>query len=176
MTGPALAAELGISLRSVYRDIATLQAQGARIGGAAGLGYILRPGFMLPPLMFSEEEIEALALGSRWVADRTDHALAEAARSAPAKIAAVLPKALRDDLDASALLVGSGGGNAGLAVDMGLIRQAFRNFRTDRILALEPSETRYPRKRQVLLTNWPLANKVSKHQGQAGAWVSPGKL
>src|SRR4029079_12414279 len=60
VTGAALAAELGISQRSLYRDIATLQSQGARIDGAPGLGYILRPGFTLPPLMFQPEEIEAL--------------------------------------------------------------------------------------------------------------------
>lgn len=65
VTGTALASELGISLRSLYRDIATLQAQGADIEGEAGLGYVLRPGFTLPPLMFSQEEIEAIVLGSR---------------------------------------------------------------------------------------------------------------
>ncbi|CPR19793.1 Transcriptional regulator, DeoR family [Brenneria goodwinii] len=58
VTGANLAAELGISLRTLYRDIGTLQAQGADIEGEPGLGYVLRPGFMLPPLMFSEEEIE----------------------------------------------------------------------------------------------------------------------
>ena len=57
---------------------------------------MLRPGFMLPPLMFSEDEIEAIVLGSRWVADRTDAALSSAARSALAKIAAVLPPDLKD--------------------------------------------------------------------------------
>lgn len=72
VSGKLLASELGISLRTLYRDIATLQAQGASIEGEAGIGYLLRPGFMLPPLMFSEEEIEALVLGSRWVARRTD--------------------------------------------------------------------------------------------------------
>ena len=58
VSGRTLADELGISLRTLYRDIATLQAQGASIDGEPGLGYILRPGFMLPPLMFAEEEIE----------------------------------------------------------------------------------------------------------------------
>ena len=60
VSGKHLASELGISLRTLYRDIATLQAQGASIEGEAGVGYVLRPGFMLPPLMFSEEEILAL--------------------------------------------------------------------------------------------------------------------
>ena len=69
---------------------------------------VLRPGFMLPPLMFSEEEIEALVLGSRWVADRADSELASAARNVLAKIGAVLPADLRHELDSSALLVGPG--------------------------------------------------------------------
>jgi predicted DNA-binding transcriptional regulator YafY len=105
VTGAALASELGISQRSLYRDIATLQAQGARIDGAPGLGYLLKPGFTLPPLMFSEDEIEALSLGAQWVANRTDAGLADAAQSALAKIAAVLPARLRGDLDASNLMV-----------------------------------------------------------------------
>ena len=65
VSGKALAQELGVSMRTLYRDIATLQAQGADIEGEPGVGYVLRPGFILPPLMFSEDEIEALVLGSR---------------------------------------------------------------------------------------------------------------
>ena len=108
VSGAALANELGVSIRTLYRDIASLQAQGASIDGAPGLGYVLRPGFVLPPLMFSVEEVEALALGSRWVADRADERLGSAARNALAKIAAVLPPELRHDLDSSALIVGPG--------------------------------------------------------------------
>ena len=104
--GAALASSLGISLRTLYRDIATLQAQGADINGAPGLGYVLRPGFTLPPLMFSVDELQALALGSRWVAQRSDTHLAAAANEAMVKIAAVLPPALRHELDSAALLAG----------------------------------------------------------------------
>src|SRR5580700_6665819 len=89
VSGAKLADQLGVSLRTVYRDIVTLQGQGARIDGEPGLGYLLRPGFLLPPLMFSEDEIEALVLGSRWVADRADAKFAAIARNALAKIAAV---------------------------------------------------------------------------------------
>src|SRR5262245_46311898 len=99
-----LADELGVSLRTIYRDVATLQHQGASIDGEPGIGYVMRPGFMLPPLMFSEEEIEALVLGSRWVARRGDKKLAEAGRNALAKIAAVLPEDLTRNLDASLLV------------------------------------------------------------------------
>lgn len=106
VSGKQLAEELGISLRTLYRDIATLQAQGASIEGEPGVGYVLRPGFMLPPLMFSEEEIEALVLGSRWVARRTDKKLGRAATNVLAKIASVLPEDLRHQLAFSALLIG----------------------------------------------------------------------
>ncbi len=106
VSGRHLAEETGVSLRTLYRDIASLQAQGAAIEGEPGLGYVLRPGFTLPPLMFREEEIEALVLGMRWVATRTDGPLASAAGDALAKIAAVLPAELRERLDTSTLIVG----------------------------------------------------------------------
>ncbi len=106
VSGKKLAEALDVSLRTLYRDIATLQAQGASIKGEPGVGYVLRPGFMLPPLMFSEEEIEALVLGSRWVARRTDKKLGLAATNVLAKIAAVLPEDLRDQLEFSGLLIG----------------------------------------------------------------------
>ncbi len=96
VSGAELAREAGVSLRTLYRDIAALQAMGAEIDGEPGVGYVLRPGFLLPPLMFSEEEIEALALGARWVARRTDELLSDAARNAVAKIAAVLPQDLQN--------------------------------------------------------------------------------
>lgn len=127
VSGAALADELRISLRTLYRDISTLQAQGAQIEGEAGVGYVLRPGFTLPPLMFSDEEIEALVLGSRWVADRADTRLAEAAQHALAKIAAVVPPDLRIKLDSSALLIGPGEVVAGGDQELAQIRQAIRN-------------------------------------------------
>lgn len=106
VSGAALAGELGVSLRTLYRDIASLQAQGAAIDGAPGFGYVLQPGFMLPPLMFTADEIEALVLGSRWVAKRADSRMGSAAHQALAKIAAVLPPEARQLLDGSSLLVG----------------------------------------------------------------------
>lgn len=106
VSGQQLAQELNVSLRTIYRDIVTLQGQGASIEGEPGLGYVLKPGFMLPPLMFSEEEIEALVLGSRWVALRTDKTLRLAATNVLAKISAVLPKDLQQQLDYSGLLIG----------------------------------------------------------------------
>lgn len=126
VSGAAIAGELGISLRTLYRDVATLQAQGAHLDGAPGLGYVLRAGFVLPPLMFSADEVEALVLGSRWVSDRGDARLAAAARDALAKIAAVLPPELRLELETSALLVGPGAPIAVGDSDLASIRQAIR--------------------------------------------------
>ena len=126
VSGAVLATELGISLRTLYRDIASLQAQGAEIEGEAGLGYVLRPGFMLPPLMFKEEELEALVLGSRWVARRADSQLQKAAINALVKIAAVLPSDLRFQLEVSGLLIGPGEVTAASDEDLANIRQAIR--------------------------------------------------
>jgi predicted DNA-binding transcriptional regulator YafY len=200
VAGQALAAELGVSLRTLYRDIATLQAQGADISGEAGIGYVLKPGFLLPPLMFSAEEIEALVLGSRWVANRADGPLGAAAREALAKISAVLPAELRADLEAAPLLIGPGAPLPPEAVDLATLRRAmraevkleisytdeagrasartvwpfaigffdnrrmlvawcelrndYRHFRTDRIVAATETTTRYPRRRTALMKEW----------------------
>jgi predicted DNA-binding transcriptional regulator YafY len=106
VAGAALAEELGVSLRTLYRDIAALQAQGAAIEGEAGFGYVLRPGFTLPPLMFTLDEVEALALGAGWVEGRADEGLARSAKDALAKIAAVLPPERAAALDWPTLLAG----------------------------------------------------------------------
>jgi len=128
VSGAVLAAEIGVSIRTLYRDIASLQAQGAEIAGEPGIGYVLKPGFLLPPLMFSAEEIESLVLGSRWVAARADNRLAAAARDAMAKIAAVLPAAARAELDGSTLMIGPGR-NPRAAPGLATIRQAMREER-----------------------------------------------
>ncbi len=117
---------MGVSLRTLYRDIASLQAQGATIEGEPGVGYVLRPGFMLPPLMFTPEEVEALVLGSRWVAERADGRLKAAAMSAVARIGAVLPPDLKDEMDSSALFVVPGAPFPADTVDPALLRKAIR--------------------------------------------------
>jgi predicted DNA-binding transcriptional regulator YafY len=108
VSGALLAREAGISLRTLYRDVASLQAMGAQIKGEPGLGYVLKPGFLLPPLMFSAQEIEALALGLQWVRRRTDEGMGQAARNVMAKVAAVLPADLRERMEDDALVVGHG--------------------------------------------------------------------
>ena len=94
ITAQALAAELGVAMRTVYRDIQALVLSGVPIDGEAGVGYRLRAGFDLPPLMFQSEEVTALLVGSRMVQAWTDPALALAAKQAEAKILAVLAPAM----------------------------------------------------------------------------------
>jgi len=94
-TGPVLARQLDVSLRTLYRDIATLREQGAAIAGDPGVGYEMRPGFLLPPLMFTPDELEALLLGARWASRQADPELAQAATAALDRIRSALPLELR---------------------------------------------------------------------------------
>jgi predicted DNA-binding transcriptional regulator YafY len=103
MTAAALAEALEVTPRTVYRDIATLQARRVPIEGAAGVGYVLRKGFDLPPLMFTAQELQALLLGSRVVMSWTDGPLARAAGEALQRIEAVLPENLRERMQQTQL-------------------------------------------------------------------------
>ncbi|WP_175041508.1 helix-turn-helix transcriptional regulator [Duganella vulcania] len=105
VTAARLAEQLGVSERTIYRDIQTLSGLGAPLEGEAGVGYMLKAGFFLPPLMFGADELEALVLGARWVRRQGDEALAAAANNALAKIAAATPKDLRDDMAETSLWV-----------------------------------------------------------------------
>jgi len=100
-----IARELGISERTVYRDIRDLMLAGTPIDGEAGVGYRLRPGYDLPPLMFDREEIQALVLGARIVRQFGDPALARASHSILNKVAAILPADLAPLLDDTRLFV-----------------------------------------------------------------------
>jgi predicted DNA-binding transcriptional regulator YafY len=206
VSGAALASELEISLRSIYRDISTLRAQGADIEGEAGVGYILRPGFLLPPLMFTEEEIEAVVLGAGWVSNRADERLGRAARNALAKIAAVLPSDLRMGFESTTLLIGPSAVRSDHGPHLTSLRKAiraehkivinycdekgkdsertiwpialaffddcrilvawcelrddFRHFRSDRIVTIHHTETRYPKRRRALIREWRAVEEI----------------
>lgn len=103
VTAAELAEELEVSLRTVYRDMQDLLSSGVPIEGEPGVGYSLPRSFDLPPLMFDEGEIEALVLGARMVESFADPDLARRARSALAKVEAVLPPRLRPKLEEVAL-------------------------------------------------------------------------
>jgi predicted DNA-binding transcriptional regulator YafY len=102
-TAAVLAESLEVSERTVYRDIRDLVLSGVPIEGEAGVGYVLRKGFDLPPLMFTRTEIEALVLGTRVVSSWADPELAKAAESALDRISVALPDALRERLTSSRL-------------------------------------------------------------------------
>jgi predicted DNA-binding transcriptional regulator YafY len=164
VSGQSLAAELGVSLRTVYRDIQALSRQGASIDGEAGVGFVLRPGFVLPPLMFSDEELEALVLGSRWVARSTDEPLARAARNLIAKIAAVLPEDLRDGIDATGLIAGGGPDLGSAPIDLAPIRAAIR---VEQKLVLHYVDAKGDRTRRTV---WPVALGFFERVRVLAAW------
>lgn len=201
VTAATLAEEQGVSVRTLYRDIQTLIGLGAPIAGEAGIGYMLKPGFFLPPLMFSPEELEALVLGARWVEARPDAALSVAARNALGKIATASPDDLRDRISNTGLwpirsdwsareaqpLLGSIRAamrseralrltyadeqgrttereiwplalayydNKQIVAGWCTLREGFRNFRTDRIVAVASTDQPFGRRRAVLVREW----------------------
>jgi predicted DNA-binding transcriptional regulator YafY len=121
-----LAAKLEVSERTIYRDVSDLMASGVPIEGEAGVGYALRPGFDLPPLMFDEHEIEALVLGARIVESWTDAKLAEAAGNVIAKVEAVIPERLRRHMADTALLAPAGHFAEPIMVEPSDLRRALR--------------------------------------------------
>ncbi len=164
VSAPTLASETSVSVRTLYRDIASLRAQGADIDGEAGMGYVLRPGFVLPPLMFRSVDIEALMLGLRWVADRGDAALAAGARDAATRIAAVLPPVLRRELETSALLVGTRGPSPADTVGHELLRTAIRSGRKIRLAYRDKQEAASER------VVWPFALVYFDEARVLAAW------
>ncbi|MFA0086463.1 helix-turn-helix transcriptional regulator [Vibrio sp. 10N.261.51.F12] len=202
-----LAGKLDVSVRTIYRDIATLQSQGAEITGEAGLGYILKPSFDLPPMMFTVDELEALRLGAQWVSKQANGEFSEAVNNALAKISAVLPSAhqakYREDIVRVASIIEVPQVMVELSeikqaikrehkaeiiyIDaketistrviwpmlIGLFeqyhvlvawcetKQAFRNFRLDRIKEWRKIEHQYPRSRHELLSEWETLEQIN---------------
>jgi len=124
VSGNDLAQAMGVSIRTIYRDIASLRALGAGIEGEPGVGYVLRSGFLLPPIMFSAEEVDALVLGSLWVADKAEIPLAQAARKAMARLTAIMPIELVDRVEAQYVIVGQNERSHQETIDMADVRQA----------------------------------------------------
>ncbi|MEZ5775878.1 MAG: YafY family protein [Hyphomicrobiaceae bacterium] len=121
-----LAESLEVSERTIYRDIADLIASGVPIEGEAGVGYVLKAGFDLPPLMFDEAEIEALVLGARIVESSADPELGRAASRVIAKVEAVIPEALRDYMAKTALIAPRDRYMEPIRFDIAELRQALR--------------------------------------------------
>lgn len=169
VAGQVLAEALGISLRTLYRDIETLREQGADLRGEAGVGYQLAPSDTLPPMTLPPAEIDALVLGLRWVAARTEPALAEAVREAVGSQQRlkfgyedaqgqrseriVWPFALGYFDEVPMLAAWCEG------------REDFRHFRLDRIRQVRVLEDHYLVPRATLLRRW------QKAQGIAPDWL-----
>lgn len=163
-TAAQLAAWLKVSERTIYRDMRDLALSGVPVEGEAGVGYRLRAGFDLPPLMFSLTELEALTAGARMVEAWGGEGLAQAARGALAKIAAALPVDKRIAMErtrifAPAFLVG-----AGAAARMDELRAAIA-ARQVLDLAYRDVKARATRRRV-----WPLALYFWGGTWTLGAW------
>jgi predicted DNA-binding transcriptional regulator YafY len=168
VTAQALAEELEVSRRTIYRDVLDLQASRVPIEGAAGLGYVLRPGYDLPPLMFTVEEVEAIALGARLAADRGDADLARAALDVLAKVAAVLPPPMAAALDRSALLVPSRAPDQAAEAAFGPHMAALRRGVRDRLrLRIGYADAAGAATGRVV---WPLALLFLSRATLLGAW------
>ena len=162
--GIELADEFAVSLRTIYRDIQALIAQGAPIDGEAGVGYVLRSGFTLPPLMFSDDEIAAIALGSGLVARAADPALAKAAHNALAKVQAVLPEGRAEEARESGLLAGPVKSAAIDSVNLAPIRNAIRV--EQKIWITYDDENGSRTERQI----WPITLTFCAHVRLLAAW------
>jgi predicted DNA-binding transcriptional regulator YafY len=200
ITANDIAAELEVSPRTVYRDVADLIGQRVPIRGEAGFGYILDDAFDMPPLMLTPDEIEAAVLGAQWVAGRGDPVLASAARDLIAKITSVVPERLRPFLADPSIGAPRWSSLPADVVDLALVRtwiregrkiridyrdergaisdrviwpviigffdqarmlaawcelrQDFRGFRTDRVVAAEFLDEKYPARPGELRARW----------------------
>ncbi|OWV74820.1 transcriptional regulator [Rhizobium sp. R339] len=129
MTAAAMAEALEVTVRSIYRDIAALQAMRVPIEGGRGIGYIMRPGFDLPPLMFSIEEMEAIVLSLALLERTADEELKQAARRVNQKIAGAVPAPLRQAMDNKALYAWGTIAQPPVGLDLAIVRRAIRDER-----------------------------------------------
>lgn len=126
VTAREIAGELEISVRTVYRDMADLMARRVPISGEAGVGYLLGADFDLPPLMFTSQEVEALAMGLRIAVSWGDEELAGAARRAMGKITAVVPPDHQAALAARHIVAPPHDIQLPVSIDLGTVRRAVR--------------------------------------------------
>jgi predicted DNA-binding transcriptional regulator YafY len=164
VTAAALADKLEVTVRTIYRDIAALQGSRVPIEGAPGLGYVLRRGFDLPPLMFTTEETDAIAIGVRLLRRLRDPKLEAAAQSVLAKLAAVVPQELQPQLVAAPLYVSEGSAPAVTGIDLSQLRNAIRETRKLAIAYVDEESRRTQR------TIWPIAMAYYVDVTLVGAW------
>jgi predicted DNA-binding transcriptional regulator YafY len=164
VTAAMLAADLEVTPRTIYRDIATLQARRVPIEGAPGIGYVLRKGFDLPPLMFTIDEVEAIAVGARMVHRLRDPKLQEAAKAVLAKVTVVVPERLRPHVADAPVYVSPGMAAEAQGADLAEIRAAIRDSRKLYIAYADEQGRRTNR------TIWPIAMAYYVDATLVGAW------
>lgn len=213
ISAQSIGAELGVTKRTVYRDVAALVGQGVPINGEAGVGYVLEPGFHMPPLMLTPDEIEAVTLGALWVQTRGEPELALAAEKLLTKLKAVAPDKYRTSFLEPVVSVAPvdqpqevlGAASIRLAIrrrkkidltyadDLGRrtsrviwpillgyrdtsrivaawceLRQGFRYFRTERIIAANVLEVSIPRRMGLLRAEWRSATDADRKRYAGG--------
>src|SRR6188508_3091896 len=164
VTAATLAEALEVTVRTIYRDIATLQARRVPIEGAAGVGYVLRKGFDLPPLMFTIDEVEAIAVGARLVKRLKDPALQQAADAVLAKVSVVVPERLRPHIADAPVYVSPGMAAEAEGADLAEIRAAIRDSAK---LYISYGDRQGRRTNRVI---WPIAMAYYVDVTLVGAW------
>jgi predicted DNA-binding transcriptional regulator YafY len=164
VTAGELAARLEVTVRTIYRDVAALQAGRLPIEGAAGVGYVLRRGFDLPPLMFTPDELDAISIGGRLVRRLRDSGLQRAADSVLAKVAGVLPESLRAGIAEPLFFVSEGSAVVPEGITLTELRLAIRDHRKIRIGYVDAVGVRTER------TVWPLAMAYYVDVTLLGGW------
>lgn len=166
VTAAKLADDLGVTSRTLYRDIATLVARGVPIRGEAGVGYVLEPGHFLPPLTFGADELDALLLGLAWVEERADPAIARAAVDARARLEAVLPSAARAAAETPGVFVRIDRAVPNQTIPTTLFRNAVRDALTLDITYCDGNGIATDR------TIWPIGLAFMEHGRAVMAWCT----
>jgi predicted DNA-binding transcriptional regulator YafY len=164
VTAAMLAADFEVTPRTVYRDVATLQARRVPIEGEAGVGYVLRKGFDLPPLMFTIDEVEAIAVGARLVHRLKDPKLQEAARTVLSKVTEVVPERLRPHVADTPIYVSPGMAAEAQGADLAEVRAAICDSCKLYISYADAEGRRTNR------TIWPIAMAYYVDVTLVGAW------
>jgi predicted DNA-binding transcriptional regulator YafY len=164
ITGEAIAQELEVSKRTVYRDIADLVGQRVPIQGEAGFGYVLARDYDMPPLMLTPDELEAVVLGAQWVAERSDAALANAARDVVAKISAAVPTRLLPFISEPSVGAKPRDPQPPPRIDLSGLRRAIREGNKVRLRYRDETGKRTTR------TTWPVLLGYSETTNLLVAW------
>jgi predicted DNA-binding transcriptional regulator YafY len=151
VTAASIAGRLEVTPRTIYRDMASLQASRVPIEGSAGIGYVLRRGFDLPPLMFSTEEADAIAIGMRLLDRLCDPGLQGAAERVLSKIAAVLPETVRQSVGCAPFFVSEGANYVPAWINLSDVRAAIRQRQKLHLLYRDEAGQETER------TVWPIA-------------------